>query len=38
VIAPDEAVPAGIGFPRAAEVDDELLGLVEVVHTKMVDF
>ena len=31
----DEAVPAGVGFPRPPEVDDQLLGLVEVLHTEM---
>jgi hypothetical protein len=34
-IALDEAVPAGVGFPRAPEVDDQLLGLVEVLHRDM---
>lgn len=33
----DETVTAGIGFFRPPQVDDQLLGLVEVLHTKMVD-
>ena len=32
-----EAVPAGVGFPRPPEVDDQLLGLVEVLHREIVD-
>jgi hypothetical protein len=35
--APDEAVTAGIRFFRRSQVDDQLLGLVEVLHTTMVD-
>jgi hypothetical protein len=36
-VAGDEAVTAGVGFPRSPEVDDQLLGLVEVLHRKMID-
>jgi hypothetical protein len=32
-----EPATAGFGFPCAPEVDDQLAGLVEVLHIQMVD-
>jgi len=32
-----EAVTAGFGFPCPSEVDDQLAGVVEVLHIQMVD-
>jgi hypothetical protein len=36
-VALDEAVAVGVCFLRAPQVDDQLLALVQVLHTKMVD-
>ena len=36
-VAFGEAAAAGLGFPCVAKVDDELFGLVKVVHASMVN-